>query len=302
MMKVKRLSWVVLSLLCLLASSPAWAKMPEQPAGRVSDFAEMLTEDEEAALQSMAERVEKATGAQMAVVTVPTLDGIGVEEYANRLFKQWGIGRKGKDDGVLLLVALKEQQARIEVGYGLEGVLNDGKVGRILDETVMPQLGAMNYGEGLQAGAERIATAIAGNAALAATAPAAEEPIPNWLKIGFPVVMGLFVTVGFISFGAGFRGDWKLVAWGAIFGGIPLGMGILTAPYIGYSKFIFPAWAFLMFMVGILFCKRFLARYGGPWRVKVSMGVGSSHSSGGSGSGGGSSFGGGSSGGGGASR
>jgi uncharacterized protein len=296
--------------LCLLAVSAAWAKMPEKPEGRINDFAEMLTESEEATLQSLAERLEAANGAQLAVVTVPSLDGLSLEEYANRLFKQWGIGRLGKDDGVLFLISLAGPQARIEVGYGLEGVLNDGKVARILDEAVMPQLKAMNYTEGILAGAERIATAVAGEASLAKSAPpkpspVAEEPIPGWLKIVFPIMMGLFVTLGFLACGAGLRGDFKSVLWGATFGGIPLFLGTLSAPYLGYSKFILPAWALIMLTLGILFGKRFLARYGGPWRVRVSVGFsgGSSRSSGGSGSsdsGGG--FGGGASGGGGASR
>lgn len=295
---MKRIA-VTIALFCLVAASPGWGKIPEKPEGRISDFAEMLTESEEASLQGLAERLEAASGAQMAVATVPALDGLSIEEYANQLFKQWGIGHKGKDDGVLFLVSLEGLKARIEVGYGLEGVLNDGKVGRILDEAVMPQLQARNFGEGMQAGLEQIATAIAGDASLAAAAT--EEPIPGWLKFVFPMVLGLFVTLGFLSMGAGFRGDWKSVAWGMIFGGIPLGLGMLAASSMGYSKVIFPAWALIMFALGILFGKRFLARYGGSWRVRVSMGIGGGHRSGRPGPSGGG-FGGGSSGGGGASR
>jgi uncharacterized protein len=291
------------SLLCLLAGSSAWAKIPDAPLGRISDFAEMLTEDEEASLQSLVDRVEKTNRAQMAVVTVSSLDGLTIDDYANRLYKQWGIGRKGKDDGVLLLVSLDDLKARVEVGYGLEGVLNDSKIGRILDEAVMPKLKARDFGPALQGGLEQMATAIVGDAALTAPAPAKEEPIPTWLKIAFPLFLGFFVTMGFVSFGAGFRGDWKLVVWGTLFGGIPLGMSILAAPAMGYPEYLLPAWAFLMFLIGILFCKKYLARYGGPWGVKIRVGFGGGSSSGGSGSrGGGGGFGGGSSGGGGASR
>ncbi|NTV53758.1 MAG: TPM domain-containing protein [Candidatus Firestonebacteria bacterium] len=303
---MRKIFWVVSSVLCLIASSPIWAKMPTKPEGRVSDFAEMLTESEEAALQDLSERLEKATGAQLAVVTVPELDGLTAEEYANRLFKLWGVGRKGQDDGVLFLVALKEGRARIEVGYGLESVLNDGKVGRILDEAVMPRLKAMNYGEGIQAGAERIAEAVSGNADWGKTVPAtsvptAEEPLPKWLKIAFPLLMGLFVTLGFLSLGAGLRGDWKSVVWGALFGGIPLGLSVLAAPALGFPEVILPIWGLIMAVVGAVFGKRFLARYGGSWRVRVSVGFGGKgRGSGQSGSSGG--FGGGSSGGGGAGR
>ncbi len=306
-MNGKKICLGVLSLLCVVAVSPAWAQLPEKPLGRVSDFAEMLTEDEEAKLDALAERVEATNGAQLAVVTVTSLEGLGVEAYTQRLFKQWGIGHKGKDDGVLLLAVFEGAKARIEVGYGLEGVLNDAKAGRILDTDIMPAFRQGNWAQGIGAGSEQIAVAVTGspdilNAAVPKPVPK-DEALPGWLKIVFPIGLGLFVTVGFLACGAGLRGDIVSVFWGLLFGGIPLLLGHLSAPAMGYSSAILPTWALLMLVLGLLFGKKHLARYGGKWKVNLSIGFGGGgRGSKSSGSGSGSGFGGGASGGGGASR
>src|SRR5579864_9056663 len=99
---------------------------PLKPQGYVSDFADILAPDVKNELRAMLGETERQTSAEIALVTVPSLDGETVEEYANRLFKEWGVGKKGADNGVLVLVAPSERRIRIEVGYGLEPVLPDG--------------------------------------------------------------------------------------------------------------------------------------------------------------------------------
>lgn len=301
-MGMKRHVALLLGVLCL-ASAPAGAELSRKPEGRISDFARILTQEEKGKLQRLTEEVERANGAELAVVTLPSLDGLSVEECAVTLFKQWGVGKKGKDNGVLFLVAPNERKARIEVGYGLEGSLNDAKAGRILDEA-MPYFKSGQYGEGLLAGCESIAATLGGDPSRADTAPRppAEEPIPVWLKIVLPLALGGFVTLGAFSFGAGLRGDFLSVIWGLIFGGIPMGFNFLTASAMGYSPYLLAGWGLLVLLYGILFGKKHLARYGGKWRISVKAGYsgGSGRSSGGAGSSGG--FGGGASGGGGASR
>ena len=89
--------------------------------------------------------VEQQTTAEIAVVTVPSLDGMTVEEYASRLFKAWGIGKKGRDNGVLVLVAPTEHKMRIEVGYGLEAVLPDGLAGQIVRTECLPRFKEGDY-------------------------------------------------------------------------------------------------------------------------------------------------------------
>ena len=106
----------------------------------VQDFADVLTEDEENQLKRIGRNLEDQTTAQVAVLTVKTLDEIPIEQYANEAYRQYGIGSKEEDNGVLLLLATDNHQVRIEVGYGLEGRIPDGKAGRILDNYAIPYL------------------------------------------------------------------------------------------------------------------------------------------------------------------
>jgi uncharacterized protein len=131
-----------------------------KPRGYVSDFAHALDEQSRARLEAYCGRVEQATGVQMAIVTLDTLDGEPIEDVANTLYRKWGIGKKGKDEGILLLVAVKDHRDRIEVGYGLEPILPDGFAGGVLREArqYMRQ-GA--YGQGLFAAAEEMGSRIA---------------------------------------------------------------------------------------------------------------------------------------------
>ena len=107
-----------------------------KPSGYVNDFAHLLNAQTAADLESLCREVDQKTNAQIAIVTVHSLDGSDVETYAVNLFHQWGIGPKGKDRGVLILVAVNDRKYRIEVGYGLEPILPDGKVGSFGREAV----------------------------------------------------------------------------------------------------------------------------------------------------------------------
>lgn len=93
--------------------------------------------------------LDDAVGAQLVVVTVPTLGEQSIEEYANELFNEWGIGGKEKDNGLLVLLSVGEREVRIEVGYGLEGAVNDAKAGRLLDTYAIPSFQEDAFGEGL---------------------------------------------------------------------------------------------------------------------------------------------------------
>jgi len=135
-------------------------KFPEY-IGWVSDFAGVMSEASKTQITVLAEEVNRKTGAEMAVVAVDSMQGLTVEDYAVRLFQKWGIGKKGKDEGILFLFARKERKIRIEVGYGLEGILPDGLCGEILDKYTVPDLRNGNYGEGLYRGAVAVAGVIA---------------------------------------------------------------------------------------------------------------------------------------------
>lgn len=140
---------VLLAALCL----PAMAKQDyPQPTNDffVNDFAGCLTAEDAAYMQSLGEALYNSTRAQVVVVTVDSLDGESIEDYAIGLGREWGIGDKDTDSGVLLLLSAGDREVRIEVGYGLEGRLTDGKTGRILDNYAIPFLKENDFSTGLR--------------------------------------------------------------------------------------------------------------------------------------------------------
>ena len=115
----------------------------------MNDFAGVIPPAIQVEMRSRAREVLQKTGASVVVVTIPTLGESYVSDYANKLYHAWGIGKKGEDRGVLILFVLKERKIRIETGYGLEGILPDGRVGEILRDSMIPLLKEGKYGEGL---------------------------------------------------------------------------------------------------------------------------------------------------------
>ena len=141
----------------------AWAAVPvqAQPAvpaltGRVVDTAGILSPDTERQLTDKLAAAEDSTGAQVAVLTVPALDGQTVEALALRVFDTWGLGDAARDDGVLLLVARDDRELRIEVGYGLEGQLTDSRAGRIIREVIVPRFRQGDFDGGVSEGVTAI--------------------------------------------------------------------------------------------------------------------------------------------------
>src|SRR5579863_2486104 len=131
-----------------------------QPQGYLSDFAGVVDAASRSQLEQYCAGVERSTGAQIALVTIPTLAGEPIEDVANALFRAWGVGEKGKNEGVLLLLATQDRRSRLEVGYGLEPSITDGMAGSILRE-MRPALRQQQYGEALKAAAEVIGSRVA---------------------------------------------------------------------------------------------------------------------------------------------
>ncbi len=131
-----------------------------QPQGYVSDFAGVVQPQARVELEHYCGVVEKSTGAQIALVTLPTLEGEPVEDVANLLFRKWGVGQKGNNEGILLLLAVRDRRSRLEVGYGLEPNLPDGFAGSILRD-MRPALRENNFGAALAAAAEAIGSRVA---------------------------------------------------------------------------------------------------------------------------------------------
>lgn len=128
--------------------------------GYVNDFASVFDNKSVESMTNIITSLERSTGAEIAVVTVGSLEGLTIEEYAEKLFKKWGIGKKGSDNGVLLLIALKEHELRIEVGYGLEGTITDLESGRIINDIIVPFFRENNYGAGAFNGVVALANEI----------------------------------------------------------------------------------------------------------------------------------------------
>src|SRR5205823_10448647 len=158
----RRPPWQTSSLLALLLcvqTTFALDLNSLKPQGYVSDFANVIDADTRAKIENYAARVEHASGVQMAFVTLNTLDGEPIEDVANTLYRKWGVGKKGKDEGIMLLLAIQDRKDRIEVGYGLEPILPDGFVGGVLRE-VRPLLQQQQYGQAMLAGAEEMGSRI----------------------------------------------------------------------------------------------------------------------------------------------
>src|SRR6266852_2994674 len=153
---------IFLSILILLAAFPALAENPKNihPSGYVTDLRGVIAPDTKARLEALGREVEDKTGAQIAVVTVYSLEGESVENYAVDLYKQLGVGSKGDNRGVLLLVAPDEHKYRIEVGYGLEPVLNDARAGDA-GRAMVPLLREGNYSAAIEAATWMLAKDIA---------------------------------------------------------------------------------------------------------------------------------------------
>lgn len=147
-----------LALACGVALAVDWKAL--QPQGYVSDFSGVVDSASRAQLERYGAAVEQATGAQMALVAIPTLHGEPVEDVANTLFRAWGVGRKGTNQGILLLLVTGDRRTRLEVGYGLEPIIPDGFAGSILRE-MRPALGQQQYGEAFLAAAETMGNRIA---------------------------------------------------------------------------------------------------------------------------------------------
>ena len=159
---------VVLSAQIAAAAGPvdSW---PAKPAYYVTDKANMIDAGMERALNGYLQELEQKTGTQFVVVTVPELKGVTKEEFALAIAEHWRIGRKGKDDGLVFLLAQKERKYRFEVGYGLEGFITDSWVGSVGRDLLVPRLKQGDSSGGIGASTIAITKAIADNAGVAIT-------------------------------------------------------------------------------------------------------------------------------------
>ncbi|MGE4299280.1 MAG: YgcG family protein [Desulfovibrionaceae bacterium] len=156
------LAAAVLLGVLLLASGPAHALDAPALTARVNDLAGMMSPQARSAIEAELANLEASDSTQVAVLTVPTLDGDAIDAFALRVAEKWRLGQKGRDNGVLLVVAKAERKVRIEVGYGLEGRLTDLLAGRIIDNEITPRFKQGDFDGGFAAGTLGIIQAVRG--------------------------------------------------------------------------------------------------------------------------------------------
>ena len=199
-----RLAIVLMVLMCTIAT--AFTLTLPALSGRIVDQANIIPPATRSVIEQKLADLEAKSGIQLVVATVASLEGQEIEPYANELFRNWKLGEKTKNNGVLLLVAPKERRVRIEVGYGLEGTLTDALTKVIITNAITPRFKADDFGSGISRGVEDIITVLTTDASEWQQRPSLRldnQPIrdpSNWLLIA-----GMIVLVTLLIVSPGFR-------------------------------------------------------------------------------------------------
>ncbi|HVR29961.1 MAG TPA: TPM domain-containing protein [Thermoanaerobaculia bacterium] len=195
--------------LAAAAATPPAASALEVPflSGRVNDGADLLSPEAERRLEEELRRLEEEKGAQVAILTLPSLEGESLEEYSLRVAETWKLGRGAFDDGALILVARDDRQMRIEVGYGLEPVLTDAASRRILDDVMRPDFRAGDFDAGVEGAVRAIGGLLRGEENALPPPRRGADGIPSLagravLFLLFVVVVGLFSLIALATEGA----------------------------------------------------------------------------------------------------
>lgn len=216
-----------LLLLLLLSFTAAQADPPIPPlTGRVMDLAQILDQAEKDRITAELANFEKQKQLQLVVVTLPDLAGYTIEDWGLALGRSWAIGQKGKDDGVILLVAPKDHKLRIEVGYGLEGDLPDATANEIIQNVIIPHLRNGEMALGIEAGVQAIIKTLGGTVDAAVAVPAAQaessqedDGLLFWVSLILFFGFVIFVNVGRRGRRRGFWGGYYLIGGGLGSGG-----------------------------------------------------------------------------------
>lgn len=241
-------------VLCCCGPLRAEVAVPALEA-RVTDLTATLSATQKEALEGRLRSLEASSGAQAAILLVPTTAPETIEQFSLRVAEQWKLGHKGRDDGLLLLVAKKDRTMRLEVGYGLEGDIPDAIARRIIDETLAPRFRQGDFAGGLEAAVQRIEGLIgkgpAGDAANPLSAPAGEpdsnpaaspSEVPTWALLGIVAIgtvlrwligplLGGLVTGGLVGAGAWF-------VFGALGIALFAGLAAFVFVLVGFSNWL----------------------------------------------------------------
>ena len=215
---MKRIACVLLTLCWLAAPAAEQDTAIPYLSGRVVDQSGILSTQARERIAAMLQAHERATGNQLVVLTVPTLGGASVEDYALRVFEDWKLGSPDKNNGALVLVVPQDRRVRIEVGYGLEGTLTDATASRIIRDLMTPRFREGNYDVGIEAGVTAVIQILEGRRSAGTDADwldpegkssgfqvrAPDMPLAERILIGAFVfgIIGLFTFIGLVTPGA----------------------------------------------------------------------------------------------------
>jgi len=234
----------MLLVLLFVGTARGQANLPSRPRGAVHDSASLITPRIRAAMENLSREILQKTGTAVVVATVTSIGDNNIDMYANELYERWGIGKKGEDRGVLILLALTERKVRIETGYGVEGILPDGLVGGILDSYIVPFFKKGEYGKGLFNGMAAVGQVIAKDAGVTIgegyrpRAPAQTRRVQRRGSGIFPLLIFLFFL--FSLFSRRGRGMLPLLllmgmSGGGGFGGSRFGGGGFSGGFGGFG-------------------------------------------------------------------
>jgi uncharacterized protein len=178
----------------------AAAETYPSPIGFVNDFANVIPDEDEAAIRAIATELEEKTGAELAVATFETTGGVDIQDYSVGLYTRWGIGKRGKDNGVLIVAAIQDRQLWIKPGYGLEGTITDAFSHAIYRDVLRPAFRKGEYGRGLLSAVEIIATAVADSEGVTLSTIGQRKVLPERSTEGGSGVVGpaVFLAILFL--------------------------------------------------------------------------------------------------------
>ena len=197
-----------------------------KPRGAVNDFANVIPAATENQIEGLCREVWQKTGTAIVDVTIQSIGDNYIEDYANRLYQSWGIGKKGEDKGVLIVNAITERKIRIETGYGVEGILPDGLTGEILDRYAIPSLRKGDYGTAHLNTVQAVAGIIAKDANVEITGSIQYSPQTRTTNPTGSKWIGRLIALLFFFLIFGTRG--RILPWlilGSLFGGGPRNRG-----------------------------------------------------------------------------
>ncbi len=234
-----RMGWVwfrILGvLLCLAGLLPDEAIALEVPVlkGRVNDYGGMLPPEAKSRIEILLKDLEEKDSTQVVVLTIPSLDGDSLEDFSMRVAERWKIGRKGLDNGAILLIARDDRKVRIEVGYGLEGRLTDLAAGRIIRDRIVPEFRAGRFDQGVLNGVAALSEVVRGEFQVAAQPTIG--PVASRVGDLTPFLLVFFFLVHMMG-----RVSRPL---GTVAGGVLM-------PFLGHMAFA-PGWGMLIGLGGI---------------------------------------------------